>query len=42
MQAVLFATMNYLLLNIFLTLVFYNEFVTEGYRRQFGVGFQED
>ena len=42
MQAVLFATMNYLLLNNFLTLVFYNEFVIEGYRRQFGVGFQED
>lgn len=42
MQAVLFATMNYLLRNSFLTLVFYNEFVTEGYRRQCGVGFQED
>ena len=42
MQAVLFATMNYLLRNSFLTLVYYNEFVIEGYRRQFGVGFQED
>ena len=42
MQAVLFATMIYRLRTSCLTLVFYNEFVIEGYRRQFGVGFQEN